>query len=259
MGTFALGDFVFVVRKLQVGAAAVDVKALAQQCAAHGRAFDVPAGAAFAERAVPLHLGRFGGFGRFPEHKVQRIVLAVLHGHALARIQLIQRLARELAVARKLAHGVVHVAIAGLVGQALVGQLANQRQHLRHVVGGARLVGGALYAQRVGILVQGIDHAVGQTADGFAVVHGALDDFVVDVGDVAHVGHAVAAGAQPALHHIKRHHGAGMAQVAQVVHGHAADVHAHMAGFERGKRFQCTRQRVVDTQTHGVSMLEIQG
>ena len=135
----------------------------------------------------------------------------------------------------------------------------DERQHLRHIFGGARLVRGALYAQRVGILVQGIDHAVGQAADGFAVVHGALDDFVVDVGDVAHVGHAVAAGAQPALHHIKRHHGAGMAQVAQVVHGHAADVHAHMAGFERGKRFQCTRQRVVDTQTHGVSMLEIQG
>jgi hypothetical protein len=66
-----------------------------------------------------------------------------------------------------------------------------------------------------------------------SALNGAADDLVVDVGDVAHIGHAQAAGLEPALHHIKRHHHARMADVAQVVHRHAADIHAYMAGLDR--------------------------
>ena len=253
-GALALGDFVLVVRKGQVGTAAVDVKALAQQRAAHGRALDMPAGPALAIGAGPFHLGRLLGLGALPEHEVERIELAVLHRHALAGVQLVERLARQPAIARELAHRVVHVATRGLVGQALVLKALDQAQHLRHIFGGARLVRGALYAQRVGVLVQGVDHAIRQAADGLAVLHGAADDLVVNIGDVAHIGHGQTRGAQPALHHVKGNHRARMAQVTQVIHGHAADIHAHMAGFERNKRLQGTRQRVVDAQTHGIKV-----
>jgi hypothetical protein len=77
--------------------------------------------------------------------------------------------------------------------------------------------------------VHGGDHLVGQRADGDAALQRPADDLVVDVGDVAHVGHAVAAGAQPAHHHVEGHHHARMAHVAQVVDGDAAHVHAHVA------------------------------
>ena len=46
------------------------------------------------------------------------------------------------------------------------------------------------------------------------------------------------------------HLGHARSMVAEVVHRHATDVHAHMTRLDRRKRFQCTRQRVVDTQTH---------
>ena len=254
---FALCDFVFVVGKLQVSATAVDVKALAQHLTAHGRALDVPAGAAFAKGAGPFHISRLFGLGGFPQHKVQRVMLTILHSHTLTGIELVQRLARELAVAGKLAYSKVHIAIACLVSQAFVLQRTNHLEHLRHVFGGTRLKGGALNTQGVGVLVQGIDHAIGQAANGFAVFHGALDDLVVNVRDVAHIGDAIAACAQPALHHVKGDHGTSMAQVAQVINRHAADIHADMSGFKRRKRFQCTRQRVVDTQTHGVTETEV--
>ena len=250
---FALGDFVLVVRKLKVRTAAVDVKRLAQRGAAHGRALDVPAGAAGAEFAGPLRVFRLIGLGRLPQHEVERVFLAVLHGHALTRTQLVQRLARQLAVALELAHGVVHIAIAGAIGQTLAFELANQRKHLRHVFRGAGFHRGRLDAQRADVLVHGGDHLVGELADGDATLQRTFDDLVVNVGDVAHIGHAHAAGLEPALHHIKRHHHAGVANVAQVINGHAADVHADVARFERRKVFQCTRQRVVDAQAHGMS------
>src|SRR5207244_11949381 len=51
-----LRDLVLVVRELQVLAAAVDVEMLAEQRAAHGGAFDVPARPPFAVARRPLRL-----------------------------------------------------------------------------------------------------------------------------------------------------------------------------------------------------------
>ena len=168
-------------------------------------------------------------------------MLAIGHGYALACVQLVQRLARELAVAGELAHCVVHIAIARLIGQALVLQRANHAQHLRHVLSGAWLMRWALNAQGIGVLMQRLDHAIGQRPNGFTVVHRTLNDLVINIGDVAHIGNAIATGTQPALDHVKSDHGARMTQMTQVIHGHAAYIHAHMAGFDWRKRFQCTR------------------
>jgi hypothetical protein len=169
---------------------------------------------------------------------------------ALAGAQVVERLARELAVAGEAAHGVVHVTIARLVGQPLFLQQADHRQHLRHVLGGARLVGRTFDAERADVRVHGRSHLVGELANRDTTLDGAADDLVVDVRDVAHIGDLPATGAQPALHDIEGHHHAGVADVAEVVDGHAAHVHAHMAGVDGLEVFERAREAVVDTQGH---------
>ena len=99
---------------------------------------------------------------------------------------------------------------------------------------------GALNAQRVSVLVQCFNHAVSQRTYGFTVFNGTLDDFVVNIGNVAHVSNGQAPRFQPTLHDIKSHHSACMAQMAQVVHRHTAHIHARMAGNQGGKIFYCT-------------------
>src|SRR5207244_3539537 len=94
----ALGEFVFVVGKLQIEAAAVDVERVAQERAAHGAALDVPAGAAFAPGALELHFGRLARLGALPEREVAGIPLAVAHLDARARFQLLWIAVAELAV-----------------------------------------------------------------------------------------------------------------------------------------------------------------
>ena len=210
----------------------------------------MPARSAQAPGAAPLGLLRLVRLGRLPEHKVQRVVLAINHRYPLPSAQVIERFAAEAAVGREFAHRVVDITVGARVGQPLVDQPTDHRQHLRHVVGRARLSQGTLYAQRVRILVQRVDHAVGQGTDGLAIFDRAADDFVIDVGDVAHVAHTQAARLEPALHHVKCHHGTGVSQVAQVVHGHAADIHAHMPGLQGRKRLKGTRQGAVNTQGH---------
>ena len=115
----ALRDLVLMVRELEVDAPAVDVEVLTEQRLAHRRAFDVPARTARAIDAVPFRVVRFRRLRRLPEHEVERILLAVEHGDALAGTKLVDRLARKLAVAGELAHRVVDVAAVGAIGQPL--------------------------------------------------------------------------------------------------------------------------------------------
>ena len=77
----ALGDFVFVVGKLQICATAVDIKRVAKQFAAHRGAFNVPTWSSVAPRALPM---RLFGLAGFPQHKIQRVALETVHFHALA-------------------------------------------------------------------------------------------------------------------------------------------------------------------------------
>jgi len=248
---FALRDFVFVMGKRQVGATAMDVERFSQQLACHGRTLDVPAGPTGAELTGPLDFVGFAVLGAFPEHRIERIVLAVEHRDALARVQFVDRLAGQLAVTGKLAHRVVHVAIGRAVRQALLLQRPDHRQHLRDVVRGARFVRRAFDPQRIGVFMERIDHAIGQGANAFAVFHGTPDDLVVDVGNVAYVVDAIAASPQPALHHVERDHGTRMPQMTKIIDGHATNVHADPTGLQGGKVLYLTRQCVEDAQTHG--------
>ena len=124
-GTFTLGNFIFMVRKLQIGTARVNVKSVTQHLASHGRALNVPTRPAWAKGAVPFHFGGLRFFGTFPQHKVKRIVFAIEHRHTFTRMQFIKRFARQLAIARKLANRVIHIALRGAISQTFFFQGAN--------------------------------------------------------------------------------------------------------------------------------------
>ncbi len=188
------------------------------------------------------------GLRLLPQHEVERILLRVVRGDAFARAQIFDRLARELAVARELAHRVVHVAVARLIRVAVRFERLDHAEHLRNEVGGARLEVGPRDAERVRVFMHRVDEAVGQRLDRLAVLDCATNDLVVDIGDVAHVGHVVAERAQPALHDVEHDHHARMTDVTIVVHGHPADVHPHDALLQRHESLLVTRERVVDAQ-----------
>jgi hypothetical protein len=77
-----------------------------------------------------------------------------------------------------------------------------------------------------------------------------IDDLVVDVGDVAHIGHVVTQHTQPAVDHIEGHHHACMTHVAQVIDRDAAHIHADPAGLQRLEGLEPARERVVDAEGH---------
>src|SRR5690606_34905793 len=93
-----------------------------------------------------------------------------------------------------------------------------------------------LHAQRTFVGMHGIDEKSRDLMHAPAALDSAADDLVIDVGDVAHVFDLVAADPQPALDDIKTHEHARMPQVAEIVHGHPAYVHADHARVDRPER-----------------------
>ena len=77
-----LGYLVLMMRELQIHSTTMDVKMTAQAVDRHGRAFDMPARSAIAPRRLPARLTRLG---RLPEHKIQWIILGLIHGDTFTR------------------------------------------------------------------------------------------------------------------------------------------------------------------------------
>ena len=76
--------------------------------------------------------------------------------------------------------------------------------------------------------MHGINKTLRQGRNWLAIINCPLNNLVVDVCNIADIDHLIPAGPQPARHHIKHNHHAGMANVAKIVYRHAANVHLHL-------------------------------
>ena len=246
-GTAALRDLVLMMREDQVEAAGMDVEGLAQMLGAHRRAFDVPARPPPAPRTRPSGLGVGRGL---PQHEVGGVLLVGSHFDAGAGDQLVTRATRQAAVVVHAGHAEQHVAVGG-VGMAVVDQALDHADHLGDILRGTRLDVGRQRAQPAHVALIGVGRAIGQCLDALAVIGGADDDAVVDVGDVAHIGDARIAPLQQAVERVEHHDGPRIADVHVIVDRRAADVEAHVPCIERNERLFFARQRIVDDEGHG--------
>src|SRR5437763_620506 len=110
VAAFYLGDVVLVMREDEVEPTAVKVERLAEDSAAHRRAFDMPARPAFAPRTVPRRLARLSAL---PEGEIGGRPLSL--GHlAPFPLHALEPPAAELAIFGVLADVEVNVAVGGV-------------------------------------------------------------------------------------------------------------------------------------------------
>ena len=188
------------------------------------------------------------GLGAFPQDEVQRVTLGFVHVDARTRPKVRKLFSGEFPVVLELCDCVEHIAARPDVGEAAFHEAVDHVDDLGQVVGRAGLVIRLLNAERVKILVHRRNEACGQRLIGLVPLARAIDDLVVDVRDIPHIGHPVAGGAEPPPHDVEGDLRARMANVDVVVDRNAADVHPHVAGFERHERFLAARQRIVDAK-----------
>ncbi len=253
-GAARLGDLVFVVREDQVQPAAVDVEDLAQIAVAHGRAFDVPAGAAAAPGTVPARLLRRG---ELPQHEIRRVALVRLDRDAGACLLVFQLALRQRAV---VGHGVdaeQHLARRD-IGMAASDQGLDHRNHLADVVGGARLHRGLEAAQLLHVGKELVGRGLGHLADGLVqrqvreIPQRPGIDLVVHVRDVADIGDMVRPVDVPQqpVQHVEDDDRPGIADMGEVIDRRAADIHPHIGRIDGLEGLLAAGQRVVELQRH---------
>src|SRR5215212_6762827 len=253
VGRGALGELVLVVREAYVRAAAVDVSPFGQMLTHHGGALDVPARASWSPGALPGRLARFGGL---PQGEVQRAPLET--GLPLLRLtHLFGTLVAQGAVGREAIYGVVDVASGFLRGVrvAFLYQLFDQGDHLRDVLGGARLDVGQPYAEHLQPFVEGVRVAVYDLLPGDTLLVGLVDDLVIYVRDVLDERHVVTPAPQVPGDHIPEQRRPRVANVDVIVDRRTADVEAEPATLPHLDHLAA--QAVFYQQTHAPSLASL--
>ena len=105
--------------------------------------------------------------------------------------------------------------------------------------------------ERGGIFEECLGEFRGVLLHSDVVAGGVADDLVVDVGDVHDVADVVSALAEEAVEQIDGDKCAEVADVAVVVDGGAAGVHADAVGVDRMEVFDLAGESVVETKRHG--------
>ena len=105
------------------------------------------------------------------------------------------------------------------------------------MLGGAGFDVRAHHAEGIEILVHVADEALGEIVTGHVRFGGALDDLVVHVGDVAHIGEVVSCITQVASDDVEGDEGTAMADMTVIIDSDATHIHAHLARVDRFEFF----------------------
>ena len=189
-----------------------------------------------------------------PQGEVTRVALGARVGVG-RRLHVLGLLASELAVGRPARRVEVDVAraIRRRVGVPCLDEALDDRLHLGDARGGAGLVGGGLDAQR-GVAGRELELVPVGVRPPCFVSRGGRQDLVVDVGDVAHERHVVAAVVEPAPPQVVDERRAQVADVGTRLHGGSAEVHADLACHERHEVDEALGLRVIEADCHWASL-----
>ena len=223
---FRLRDFVAVVHRNVVFAAAVDVEFRAEIFDRHGRAFNVPAGETDSPWTVPFHLPLLTGPAEFPQREVGGApLLADLDARAGRQTRGVE--ARQVAVGFQFG-GVEINTVRGQIGVAAALDFRDVGDLLGDVVAGAAPHRRLAHVQSppVGLKRAGVTR--GDVPRALPLAPRALLDFVLaavgvrsevaDIGDVHHMADAVVEEFQRPPQHILEQIGAQVADVRVVIH-----------------------------------------
>ncbi|MEJ7720318.1 MAG: hypothetical protein WKF58_07635 [Ilumatobacteraceae bacterium] len=241
-------------RELQVHAAAVQVEPLAEEVEAHHDALAVPAGPSSAPRRRPR---RLAGLRQLPQHEVGRLALVLCAEHlalAAAGEHLVERLVGEESVVLDRRGDQVD-AVVGDVGAPDVDELADHRHHLRDVLGGVGHVRRRLHVETVHRPEPHLLAPLRDLVPGALLASGALDDPVVDVGDVGDEAHLEAAPLGVAAEDVEDERHSAVADVRRAVDRRPADVHGQRVGLTECQLTDLARCGVEEAE-HGRTAYE---
>ena len=193
----------------------------------------MPARAAIAPGARP---GGLAGLSRFPQRKVHRILLAVVHVHTRASHHILNITTGQLAIMLKFFYAIENVAV-HYISIAIINQALYGANDILDMLGYARINMRTAYIQLIHYFKIGIDVTVADVEPLHALFVGSVDDFVIHIGEVLHMGYIIALVLQEAANYVPGYEGARIADMGMVVGGNAAHINIGLTGSHGNEFF----------------------
>ena len=176
------------------------------------------------------------------------LVLRTEHVTISATAQhVVHALVRQQAVVRNGGDAEIH-AIVGDVGGIARDQSGNHVHHLCDVLGGVWNIGGTQHTQLAHGLKPDVLAFSGDVAPRATFFIGAINDFVVDVGDIRDQPYLKASISQVPTQDVVHQGGSAVAKVWRAIDGRAAEVNADLAWLAKSEGFHALRGGVIEVQ-----------
>ena len=263
-GSLRLSHLVLMVRETQIQAATVDIERLTQVLARHRRALDVPARTAAAPRRNPRGRQRIAILMALPHSEVTRIALTARIGVA-GVLHVIDRLMRQATVGRVRTDIEIHVArtVLSRIRVPRIDQPLDEREHLGHVAGRARLIRRRQNTQRRIRLTERRLKTVGQR-EPLLISHiiraqlirirererRLLQNLVIDIRDVTDHRDVETAVREPAAQNVERNSRTHMPHMRHTLNRRATVIQPHVPLSYRDEIVDGTGTGVIKTQAH---------
>src|SRR5690606_4964480 len=221
-------------REHQVRTTAMNIKVVTQAAGRHGRAFNMPARTAIAPRRGP---GRLILLGMFPEHKVKRMFFFNFDIYTFRStcLHVVQFTPRKTAILFKLFYLKIYITICCRLGGSLLYQIANHALHLVDVFRSTRRLIW-FQAPQVGcIFIHGLNKAICQCRDAFAIFISTLDNLVINIGDVTYIFYVPALTTQETNNIVECNHDPSMSNMTVIINCHTTHIHVDMPCFAWNK------------------------
>ncbi len=242
----ALRDLIFVMRKDQICAAAVNVEAepvRVEQRFRHRRTLDVPTGASVTVAVeAPARLSRLR---EFPKRKIERIFFVFANFNACAGFQFIDVAIAQHPVPWKGAHTVVD-AVLRYICMTAFEQFANHRLNLRNVLRCIRFYIGLANAELAHRLFETPVVTHNDFVPVFARFTRAIDAAIVDVRDVLNVRDFVAPMREISAQQIEEEKRPRVPQVGFRRRCKSANVDTNVVTAQRLERFGLPSSRIIE-------------
>ena len=227
--SFALCNFIFVMRENQVLTAAVQIERIAQIVRRHRRAFNMPARATLTPWRFPVWFTRLCSF---PNSKVQRIFFLVIDINSSTCLQFFHRLTGKLAIVGKRSGAEVNIAV-GFICMTAFHELLHHVNNQIHVFCYFRMDVCIHNIQAVCIGLVFPNIPFGKFRGWHALFVCPTNDFVINIGEILYISHFIATIFQIPPQHVKRTDWAGISDMNIVVNSWAAGINADVIRFNR--------------------------
>ena len=246
-GARCLRVLVLMMREYQIRATTVNVNWSTQVAMNHCAALTVPTWTTFSPRAWPARLTRLCSL---PECKVKWIAFLVINLNALTCAKLIKIATRKHTIAVVRTNREVHVARRHRVSVTLLNQRLNHLEHGFNLVRCARTNIWIQNIEPMHLLNERLRKLFRNLLSSPSLLNGALNNLVVNIGQVLSKGDLKTLMHQITANNVKREEGTGVSDVNLIVNRRTAHVHADFALVDWLELFFFMRLSVIDKHAY---------